>query len=145
MFCLLFDSFHLPQNVGGKKKKKRKRQLIPFRPDAARNGNHRNTQRPCCQHPAARGAAGEESSSGAGGAAAASPAKPRPGLAPATPRTAGNCPGHAVPHIVLSRCSHLTCRATYEIISMFGGKNKYLIVVMAIICIQMFSRVRIPH
>lgn len=86
-----------------------------------------------------------KAAAGPGGAAAASPPKARPGLAPATPRTAGNCPGHAVPHIVLSRCSHLTCRATYEIISMFGGKNKYLIVVMAIICIQMFSRVRIPH
>lgn len=143
MFCLLFDSFHLPQIVGEKKKKKA---TNPFPTRCSKEWKPPcNAQRPCCQHPAARGAAGEESSSGAGGAAAASPAKARPGLAPATPRTAGNCPGHAVPHTVLSRCCHLTCRASYEIISVFGGKNKYLIVVMAIICIQMFSRVRIPQ
>lgn len=53
--------------------------------------------------------------------------------------------GHAFGVCHAPLCCCLPCWVSYQIIFAFGGKNKYLIVVMAIICIQMFFRARIPH
>lgn len=58
---------------------------------------------------------------------------------------ATRCVPHVRAPVTLPSAAAYLAALVMKLSPHLGGKNKYLIAVMAIICIQMFSNARIPH